>query len=139
MSGSGLVGEPPKVGTGNETNLQFCRLPVPHNSRSGPTHTRQVVVPTGQGPPPMIPIQWHLKNNWHIPESLEKLIPIPRSIHHHLRWWLEQDHVLLGQPLHPLQHALQIFTGTSNEGWGAHLGNHTAQGVWSVREKIAYT
>ena len=26
----------------------------------------------------MRPIQWHLKNNWGIPESLEKVIPIPR-------------------------------------------------------------
>ena len=81
----------------------------------------------------MRPIQWHLKNNWHIPESLEKFIPIARSLHHHLRWWLE-DQVLLGQPLHPLQHALQIFTDASNEGWGAHLGDHTTQGVWSVPE-----
>ena len=24
------------------------------------------------------PIQWHLKNNWRVPESLEKVIPIPR-------------------------------------------------------------
>ena len=29
----------------------------------------------------MRPIQWHLKNHWHIPESLEKVIPIPRSLH----------------------------------------------------------
>ena len=28
---------------------------------------------------------WHLKNNWRIPESLEKVIPIPRSLHLHLR------------------------------------------------------
>ena len=28
----------------------------------------------------MRPIQWHLKNNWRIPESLEKVIPIPRSL-----------------------------------------------------------
>ena len=26
----------------------------------------------------MRPIQWHLKNNWRVPESLEKVIPIPR-------------------------------------------------------------
>ena len=38
----------------------------------------------------MRPIQWHLKNNWRIPESLEKFIPIPRSLHPHLQWWLEQ-------------------------------------------------
>ena len=27
----------------------------------------------------MRPIQWHLKNNWRVPESLEKVIPVPKS------------------------------------------------------------
>ena len=58
----------------------------------------------------MRPIQWHLKNNWRVPESLEKVIPVPKSLHPHLRWWLEESNVLLGQPLHPLKHAVQIFT-----------------------------
>ena len=39
-----------------------------------------------------------------------------------------------GQPLHPLQHALQVFTDASNEGWDAHLGDSTARGVWSKPE-----
>ena len=69
----------------------------------------------------MRPIQWHLKNNWRIPESLEKVIPIPRSLHPHLQCWLEERNILTGQPLHPIKHALQIFTDTSKEGWGAHL------------------
>ena len=69
----------------------------------------------------MRPIQWHLKNNWRVPESLEKVIPIPRSLHPHLQWWLDEKNVLTGQPLHPMQHALQIFTDASKEGWGAHL------------------
>ena len=64
----------------------------------------------------MRPIQWHLKNNWRVPESLNKMIPIPRSLHPHLQWWLEESNVLQGQPLHPLQHALQIFTDASKEG-----------------------
>ena len=50
----------------------------------------------------------------------------------HLRWWLEESNVLLGQPLHPLKHALQIFTDASKEGWGAHLDEHTARGQWSL-------
>ena len=29
----------------------------------------------------MRPIQWHLKNNWRVPESLEKVIPVPKSLH----------------------------------------------------------
>ena len=31
------------------------------------------------------PIQWHLKHHWRIPESLEKVIPIPISLHPHLQ------------------------------------------------------
>ena len=76
----------------------------------------------------MRPIQWHLKNNWRVPESLEKVIPIPRSLHPHLQWWLEEENILQGQPLHPIKHALQIFTDASKEGLGAHLGEHTARG-----------
>ena len=82
----------------------------------------------------MRPIQWHLKNNWNVPESLEKVIPVPRSLHPHFKWCLEESIVLPGQPLHPLKHALQIFTDTSKEGWGAHLNEHTARGTWSLPE-----
>ena len=80
----------------------------------------------------MKPIQWHLKNNWRVPESLEKVIQVPRSLHPHLQWWLKEDNVLTGQPLHPLKHALQIFTDASIAGWGAHLNEHTAGGTGSL-------
>ena len=76
----------------------------------------------------MRPIQWHLKNNWRVSESLEKMIPIPRSLHTHLQWWMK------GQPLHPIKHALQIFTDASKEGWGVHLNEHIARGTWSLLE-----
>ena len=82
----------------------------------------------------MRPIQWHLKNNWRVPESLEKIIPLPRSLHSHLQWWLQDRNVLQGQPLHPIRHALQIFIDTSKEGWGAHLNERTTRGSWSVPE-----
>ena len=82
----------------------------------------------------MRPIQWHLKHHWRIPESLEKVIPIPSSLHPHLQWWLQEDNVLTGQPLYPIKHALQIFTDASKEGWGAHLNEHTARGTWSLPE-----
>ena len=82
----------------------------------------------------MRPIQWHLKNNCRVPESLEKIIPLPRSLQPHLRWWLEESNVLQGQPLHPIKYALQIFTDASKEGWGAHLNERTARGSWSVPE-----
>ena len=42
--------------------------------------------------------------------------------------------MLQGQPLHPLKHALQLFTEGSEEGWGAHLNDQTARGTWSLPE-----
>ena len=39
-----------------------------------------------------------------------------------------------GQPLHPLKHAQQLFTGASKEGWGVHLNDHSARGTWSLPE-----
>ena len=80
------------------------------------------------------PIQWHLKRHWRVPESLEKEIPVPSTLHPHIQWWTKETNVLLGQPLHPLRHALQIFTDASREGRGAHLGDFTASGSWSVSE-----
>ena len=62
------------------------------------------------------------------------VIPIPRSLHPHLQWWLKEDNVLTGQPLHPIKHALQIFTDASKKGWGTHLNEHTARGSWSLPE-----
>ena len=79
----------------------------------------------------MRPIQWHLKNNWRVPESLENVIQVPRSLHPHLQWWLKEDNALTGQLLHPIKHALQIFTDASIEGWGAHLDEHFARATWS--------
>ena len=82
----------------------------------------------------MRPIQWYLKNNWRVPESLGMVIPVPKLLHPHLRWWLEESNVFPDLPLHPLKHALQIFTDASKEGWGAHLNEHTARGTWSLSE-----
>ena len=82
----------------------------------------------------MRPIQWHLKNHWKTPESLEKLIPIPHSLHTHLKWWLVEKNVLEGQALHPLDHSVQVFTDASKEGWGAHIEGQTCRGTWSVQE-----
>ena len=82
----------------------------------------------------MRPIQWHFKINWRVPKSLEKVIPVPMPLHPHLKWWLVERNVLQGQPLHPLKHALQIFTATSKEGWGTHLNKHTVRGTWSLLE-----
>ena len=42
--------------------------------------------------------------------------------------------MLQGESLHPIKHALQIFTDASKEGWGTHLNEYTARGAWSLPE-----
>ena len=38
---------------------------------------------------------------------------------------------------HPKDHSIQLFTDTSNKGWGAHLEQTCAKGLWLDREKNA--
>ena len=54
--------------------------------------------------------------------TLEKQLWVSESLE-------KEDNVLKVQPLHPLKHALQIFTDASKEGWDAHLVEHTARGT----------
>ena len=42
-----------------------------------------------------------------------------------------------GADLHPKDHSIQLFTDTSNEGWGSHLEQASTKGLWSDREKKA--
>ena len=72
----------------------------------------------------MRPIQWHLKNNWWVSRITTKGDPSPQVPAPHLQWRLKEDNELTGQPLHPIKHALQIFTDASIEGLGAHLDEH---------------
>ena len=155
VPGSRLVGEYGKIRAGTQASLQLPVGPTPDRWLSLQQKIQALLLlpacPVRQfmsliglltatekqvhlGRLHMRPIQWHLKNNWRVPESLEKVIPLPRSLHPHLRWWLEERNMLLGQPLHPIKHALQIFTDASKEGWGAHLNELTARGSWSVPE-----
>ena len=82
----------------------------------------------------MRPKQWHLKNNWRVPESLEKVFPIPRSLHPHLTMVAARGQCPYRQTIARNKHALQIFTDASTEGWGAHLNERTARGAWSLPE-----
>ena len=111
MSATRLAGELREIRTGAQTRLQFYRLPVRPQIRSGPADSRSVAEPSRENaetairtglPGPgihvldrfansykkqvhlgqlhMTLIQWHHKHNWRVPESLEKVIPIPRSL-----------------------------------------------------------
>ena len=82
-----------------------------------PVNSYREASQTGSAPHETHPVA--PENHCRILEALEKVIP--RSLHPHLKWWLQEPNVLKGQPLHPLSHTLQIFTDASSKGWGAHV------------------
>ena len=67
----------------------------------------------------MRPFQFHLKEHWRYPQSLDNLLPWTEAIAAHLDWWQNPSNVMTGADLHPKDRSIQLFTDTSNEGWGA--------------------
>ena len=83
----------------------------------------------------MRPFQFHLKEHWRYPQSLDSLLPWTETISAHLDWWQNPANVMRGADLHPKDHSIQLFTDASNEGWGAHLDQSSAKGLWTDQEK----
>ena len=83
----------------------------------------------------MRPFQFHLKEHWRYPQSLDNLLPWTEAIVAYLDWWQNPTNVMKGADLHPKDHSIQLFTDASNEGWGAHLDQNSTKGLWSEREK----
>ena len=47
----------------------------------------------------------------------------------------KSTNVMRGADLHPKDHSIQLFTDTSNQGWGTHLEQVSTKGLWSDRKK----
>ena len=83
----------------------------------------------------MRPFQFHLKEHWRFRQSLDSLLAWTETILAHLEWRQNPTNMMKGADLHPKDHSIQLFTDTSNEGWGAHLEQISTKGLWSDREK----
>ena len=51
-----------------------------------------------------------------------------------LRWWLHLPRLSQGVSLRQVSPDLDFWSDASAVGWGAHLGHHTASGLWSEDE-----
>ena len=83
----------------------------------------------------MRPFQFHLKEHWRYPQSLDSILPWTDAICAHLDWWQNPANVMKGSDFHPKDHSIQLFTDVSNEGLGAHLDQSSTKGLWSDQEK----
>ena len=85
----------------------------------------------------MRPFQFHLKEHWRFPQSLDSLRPWTETISAHLEWWQNPTNVIKDADLHPKDHSIQLFTDASNKGWGTHL--EQASWVCGQAGKKSYT
>ena len=73
------------------------------------------------GTPSHEALQFHLKEHWKFPQSLDNLLPWTETISAHLRLVTNPVNVMKGADLHSKDHSILLFTDASNEGWGSHL------------------
>ena len=81
----------------------------------------------------MRPFQFHLKEHWRYPQSLDNLLPWSETISAHLEWWQNPVNMMKGADPHSKDHGIQIFTDTSNKGWA--VVQVSTKGLFSDREK----
>ena len=156
--GFGLYSQPQEVRPHSFTEVRLPRMPFFTGFGSCEAHARQVDKTSGDvisartlmstigllaltektvklGRMHTRPFQWHLKTHWKYLMSLDTPIFWNQKMIRHGEWWLDPQNVLQGEFLHPREHEKLIFTDASNAGWGAHLGQNSTGGVWSLTEK----
>ena len=57
----------------------------------------------------MRPFQFHLKEHWRYPQSLDSLLPWSETISAHLEWWQNTVNMMKDADLHPRDHSIHIF------------------------------
>ena len=159
----GLGNQPGKIRTETYSGVFVRGLRIPPRFSPCKTHSREMAQTSGFDPTTQVktcfdckmfdvsnwvasfnvpegrlhmrPFQFHLKEHWRYPQSLDNLLPWTEAIVAHLDWWQNPSNVMKGADLHPKDHSIQLFTDASNEGWGAHLDQNSTKGLWSEREK----
>ena len=75
------------------------------------------------------PIQWQLRLQWsQSKEKSSKLIPLDLQSRLAILWWTNRDNLRRGVPLGNID---VEYSDSSTQGWGAHLQDLTASGIWS--------
>ena len=81
------------------------------------------------------PLQQHLADRWSTDLDMETRIPISLEVLEAIQWWQNRENLTAGTRIHPSQPDHLLYTDASKAGWGAHVEELRAQGLWSQQEK----
>ena len=78
-------------------------------------------------------LQLTLRRRWdRIDQS--QLVEWSPVIHDVLSWWRNRDRLELGVSLEQVSPQLELWSGASDVGWGAHLDEQFASGLWAPED-----
>ena len=78
-------------------------------------------------------LQLALRSQWdHVDQS--QLVEWSPVIRQDLSWWLDRDRLELGISLEQVSPQLELRSDDSDVGWGSHLDEQVASGLWAPEE-----
>ena len=78
-------------------------------------------------------LQLALRSQWdHVDQS--QLVEWSPVIRQDLSWWLDRDRLELGISLEQVSPQLELWSDASDVGWGAHLDEQVASGLWAPED-----
>ena len=78
-------------------------------------------------------LQLALRRQWdQVDQSL--LVEWSPVIQQGLSWWLDRDRLVLGVSLEQVSPQLELWSDASDVGWGAHLDEQVASGLWAPED-----
>ena len=77
--------------------------------------------------------QLALRRQWdHVDQS--QMVEWSQEVHRDLSWWLDRDRLELGISLEQVSPQLELWSDASDVGWGAHLEEQVASGLWTPED-----
>ena len=75
-------------------------------------------------------LQFVLRHSWDQVDQ-STLVRWTQEVRVDFEWWLSRERLELGVSLDQVSPQLELWSGTSDVGWGAHLGDDLASGLWA--------
>jgi ribonuclease HI len=81
------------------------------------------------------PLQQHLADSWSTDQDMETKVPLSLEALEAIQWWQNKENLTAGTRIHPEQPDHLLYTDASKAGWGAHVAELRAQGLWSQQQQ----
>ena len=86
----------------------------------------------------LCPVQWWTATAWcQRTGNWSERITVLQWVLSEVAWWASPA-VLQGLPLATRETEVTLFTDASSSGWGAQLGSHSTQGLWSASQRSCH-